>query len=229
MGIKAVLFDMGNTLIDSRTTEGTFSRILREKGYDVPPDLIKEALVKHSDEPAPNQEVGDRAGISSEDFYIKFNNAILSHIGLENAEPDLGKYIYDRWFIVLHIYLLQNAESTIVQLKKKGIKVGIVTNGFRDEVETIFEELPIQPSDFDIVVGCNTTGFAKPNPAPFKFALKVLGLLPEEIMFVGDSYRNDYLGSKKVGMNPVLYLPKGEPPEPDTIFVRDLKDLLDLI
>ena len=242
--IKAVLFDMGNTLVDSRTTEGTFSRILRERGHDVPPDIIKKALANVLNEPAPDVEVGDRAGISSEDFYIKYNNDVIDQLDLDNAEPDLdgqvpesepelepdlARHIYERWFEVLHIFLLPNVERTLVKLKARGIKTGIITNGFRDEVETVFTGLPIQPDDFDIVIGCNTTGFAKPNPAPFKLALQILGLQPEEVMFVGDSYRNDYLGSEKVGMRPILYLPKGKPSEKDAAFIRDMKEILDLV
>ncbi len=237
--IKAVLFDMGNTLVDSRTTEGTFSRILRERGHDIPPDIIKKALASVLNEPAPDVEVGDRAGITSEDFYIKYNNDVIGQLGLEDLvpepdpgseqEPDLARYIYTRWFEVLHIFLLPNAEITLVELKARGMKIGIITNGFRDEVETVFEGLPIQPDDFDIVIGCNTTGFAKPNPAPFKLALQMLGLQPEEVMFVGDSYRNDYRGSAKAGMTPILYLPKGQPPDKDVAFVRDLKEILELV
>ncbi len=227
--IKAVLFDMGNTLVDSRTTEGTFSRILREKGHDVPHDIIKNALDNVQNEPAPDVEVGDRVGISSEDFYIQYNNDVIEYLDLKNPEPDLGKFIYDRWFEVLHIYLLPNVERTVNELKARGIKTGIITNGFRDEVNRVFTGLPIQPDDFDLVIGCNTTGFAKPNPRPFKLALEMLGLQPEEVMFVGDSYRNDYQGSGKVGMRPVLYLPKGKPSEKGVVFVRDLKDLLDML
>lgn len=186
--IKAVLFDMGNTLVDSRTTEGTFSRILREKGYDIAPNIIKIALANVLNEPSPDVEVGDRAGISSEDFYIQYNQDIIDQLDLDDPEPGLAGYIFERWFVVLHIFLLPNVEKTIKELKAGGLKVGIITNGFRDEVETVFEGLPIQPEDFDIVIGCNTTGFAKPNPAPFKLALQILGLQSEEVMFVGDSY-----------------------------------------
>ena len=226
MVIKAVLFDMGNTLVDSRTTGETFRKILLEKGHDVPQEKMRDAFKKYSAEPAPDQEVGDRAGISTEDFYVKYNNDILKHLALVDPDPDLGKYIFDRWFQVLHIFLLPNAESTISRLKERGIKVGIVTNGFRDEVEEVFAGLAIRPEDFDLVVGCNTTGFAKPNPAPFKFAMEKLGFRPEEIIFVGDSHTNDYLGSQNVGMFPLLYLPKREPPADDVRYIRDLAEIL---
>jgi len=220
---------MGNTLVDSRTTEGTFSRILRERGYDVPPDIIKKALANVLNEPAPDVEVGDRAGISSEDFYIQYNQDVIDQLDLEDPEPDLARFIFTRWFEVLHIYLLPNVERTLTELKARGLKTGIITNGFRDEVNTVFTGLPIQPEDFDIVIGCNTTGFAKPNPKPFLLALQMLGLQAEEVMFVGDSYRNDYQGSEKAGMRPVLYLPRGSVSEKGVAYIRDLKEILDII
>lgn len=230
MTFKAVLFDMGNTLVDSRTTEETFAKILAEKGYHVSIDDVRKVIRRYIDENAIKGDLEHYHGNSAEDFYIAYNDAIIKHLAIPNPEPGLGKYVYDRWFEVLHLFLLPNAESTINTLKEKGIKVGIVTNGFRDEVEIVFDGLAIQPDDFDIVVGCNTTGFAKPNPLPFEHAAKLLAIPIDEIIFVGDSYTNDYLGSKNVGMFPLLYLPgDGQPPNSEVRYIRNLAEILDYI
>ena len=228
--IKAVLFDMGNTLVDSRSASETMVIILKGKGHIFSVEELKQAIIQVHDDLESKSSRKSYDGISAEDFYTRWNNKILEKLGITDQE--LGKYVFDKWFENLHIFLLPDVEGTLDELKQKNIKIGIITNGFRDEIDDVFTGLPIGPDYFDIVVGCNTTGIAKPHPEPFLHALAQLKIEPHEAIFVGDSYKKDYLGAEGVGMKPVLYLPRGELPaqaEPDVFFIRDLKEILDLI
>ena len=226
MAIKAVLFDMGNTLVDSRSVSETMTIILRDKGHSINPDDLKKALILGHDKLEYHEQKGEYHNCSAEDFYTMWNHLILTELGIDDPEKLLARHIYNAWFEKLHIFLLPGAEELLRELKRRKIKIGIITNGFRDEVEEVFTGLPIKPDYFDIVVGCNTTGLAKPDPRPFQYALDKLGLLPEETIFVGDSYKKDYLGAKGVGMFPLLYLPDGEPPASDVKYIRALPEIL---
>ena len=43
-------------------------------------------------------------------------------------------------------------------------------------------------------------GIIKPNPRIFRLASRVLQIRPEEMIFVGDSPKNDAIGPQKIGM-----------------------------
>jgi FMN phosphatase YigB (HAD superfamily) len=52
---------------------------------------------------------------------------------------------------------------------------------------------------FEQIVVSGTVGRMKPDPLPFKVALKALGVAPQDVLFVGDSLRNDMRGAKALG------------------------------
>ncbi len=59
---------------------------------------------------------------------------------------------------------------------------------------------------FPITACAQETGYLKPHPAPFLHIAEKMALKPEEILYVGDSYRKDIEGAKGVGMKTVLLL-----------------------
>ena len=64
---------------------------------------------------------------------------------------------------------------------------------------------------FDVCVGADTTRKRKPEPEAFKHALEKLNVKPEEAVFVGDRFEQDYLGAQRVGMKALLIAREGKP------------------
>lgn len=63
----------------------------------------------------------------------------------------------------------------------------------------------------DVILGSEAAGALKPAPLPFNKLAEQLELPPEQILYVGNSYKYDIVGSKKVGMKSawfVLPLPR---------------------
>ena len=58
----------------------------------------------------------------------------------------------------------------------------------------------------DYMTTSEEAGVEKPDIRIFNMALNKLGLPPEEVMYIGDSYRKDVLGAKNTGILPVWYL-----------------------
>ena len=54
-----------------------------------------------------------------------------------------------------------------------------------------------------IVVSCEV-GFAKPSPVIFEHAAKKLGIVPEQILHVGDSAEEDVAGANAAGVRALL-------------------------
>ncbi len=61
----------------------------------------------------------------------------------------------------------------------------------------------------DGVVSSAEAGAAKPDPAPFRRGLELVGARPAEALHVGDSQREDGEGARAAGMDAVLIAREG--------------------
>lgn len=91
-------------------------------------------------------------------------------------------------------------------LKARGLPLGVVTNK-----PDVFIRPLLESSDligfFDVLVGGDTLPRIKPDPMPVVWACGRLGALPQAALFVGDSL-NDALAARAAGC-PVFLLPYG--------------------
>lgn len=231
--IRAALFDLGDTLITARDTEEAFRIILLEKGIDMSLEDIRKAHAKASKEFL--KEHRDMRPPDARDFneiYAMWNEAVVKELGI--GKKGLGKYINKRWFQVVGLKEYDDTVTVLNRLSAMGLRLGIVTNGYREEVDEIFGIIggALKSGMFDVIVGRDTAGASKPDPRPFLHAAGTLGLKPDEIIFVGDRYDKDYVGSQAVGMVPVLLLRgrKVPPGVPDDITkIQTLDELVNII
>jgi putative hydrolase of the HAD superfamily len=84
---------------------------------------------------------------------------------------------------------------------------------------------------FDFAVVSAATRHAKPHPRLFELALERAGAIADYAVHVGDSYTQDVLGARSVGIAPVLIDRAGrvDTARVDVPVVRDLYGLLDLL
>lgn len=199
MRIKAVLFDLGNTLVYSRP-EQIFQKILAEQGVVRPLDEVRDALIRGNSE----FDIASHEGLSAHEFYTQWNLVQLKHLGLEGSKArKLAESINAHWWKFAKFHVYPDVKDTLHRLKQTGLKLGVVTGGFEEDIEMILPKTRLDKL-FDVKVGVNTTGKRKPHPRAFKYALKELGAKPSEAIFVGDNLEADYLGAQKVGITPVL-------------------------
>jgi putative hydrolase of the HAD superfamily len=199
MKYKAVLFDLGGTLVKTAGIPEIFRRILESFGSRVDIDLIEKAYEANKirfDVEAGQVELG-------ESFWTKWNANLLIEVGIENDTEHLARRISDAWWNHAGLQLYSDVLPTVTNLSTKKIPTGIVTNALRNDYEQILRRLRIEQY-FDIVVGTDDCRAAKPDPRIFEYALEKLNLEPSETIFVGDDVRRDYEGSKKAGMKPLL-------------------------
>lgn len=221
---KAALFDLGNTLVGSLGPGEIIQAVMREKGIG----LALEDIERAHDEVEAKLARGEsfrRLEGGSDAFYIGWNSAILYRLGIEDDNGTLGKFILERWFDYAELSVFPDARDILAELGRRRIKTGVITNGFRSEAETVFARVGLKADDFGVVVGCDTAGAGKPDPAPFLHAAKALGVSPSDCVFAGDSYAKDYVGARDAGMRPVLVVRNGEPHDESVTFVRRLTEL----
>jgi putative hydrolase of the HAD superfamily len=120
-----------------------------------------------------------------------------------NSLQALAEDIDLQWFKVSKIYVYRDVKPTLVKLKKMGLKLGLITDGYENDLEKMLPKAGLKRF-FDVCVCGDTVGKRKPNPQVFRYALNKLNIQASEAIFVGDRLDTDYVGAKKAGMIPVL-------------------------
>jgi putative hydrolase of the HAD superfamily len=233
--LKAVLFDMGSTLIEfENATWDVLARLSTEKGYEFLKE--KNATVPDFDDfsKALYEAFAEaRAEIEENLNELKFEKVILEFFRTLNLGTSDGIY---RTFLEVYykpitdqLTLIDGAEDVLKHFKEKGLKIGLVSN-------TIFpgkyhlrelKRFGLYPY-LDAHLFSSDIGVRKPHPKIFKLALEELEVDGSEAVFVGDRLKEDVGGAQDVGMKGILKYHQGRdytvPVTPDGQ-VTDLKEL----
>ena len=118
----------------------------------------------------------------------------------------------------------EDAPAVLRELKKTH-RLGVVTNCSERLGSIAARRLGVP---FDVVVTAERAGFYKPDPAPYRLAVRELGMQPGEVLFVAGS-AFDLVGTARVGLdtywhNRVGLERPGEAPAP----LREARSLEDL-
>jgi len=182
--IKAIIFDFDGTLavlnIDFSSMRAKVFDLMRH--YDIAEELIAEKyLLEIIDE--VYQILVRRNTSGAEDFYQNAHQ-ILHKIEMEAAEK--GR-------------LFAGTEGTLKSLRKKGIKVGIITRNCMDAVRKVFPNID---GFCDLFVSRDSVKKVKPHPDHLIYVMESLGLPGEKAVMVGDHIIDIHAG-KRVGMKTI--------------------------
>jgi len=205
--LRAILFDLGNTLVHYYTS-GEFPLVLRRclrecasvlgqtAGHARDEDLFERALLL-------NREQRDYAVWPLADRLRELFGAYGS-IDEASAEA-LGTAFLKPIFAMAR--LDPQAVPLLESLRARGIKTAIVSNtpwgspagAWRAELTRhgLLDKV-------DASVFCMDVGWRKPHRAPFDRALSLLDVRPADALFVGDDHRWDVVGAQNAGLRPVL-------------------------
>jgi len=228
-GIRAVLFDLGNTLVGYYTsTEFPFvlrrcvQACVRELGLTEDPDrnrdLLERALLLNREQ--PDHAVRPLAERLEELF------------GAYESLDEASTHILVRAFlkpIFATGRLDPQAVPVLEALRGSGIKTAIVSNTpWGSPADAWREELARHGllNKVDATVFCMDVGWRKPHRAPFDRALSLLEVAPADALFVGDDHRWDVVGAQNAGLRPVL-LGSGATKSPaDHLTIQDLRGVI---
>ncbi|MDP2927180.1 MAG: HAD family phosphatase [bacterium] len=90
----------------------------------------------------------------------------------------------------------------VYQLKKKGIKLAILSNNITPQVKFLTSKGLFKP--FDIKIFSNEVGVQKPDKKMYLLALKRIRARPQETIFVDDRLIH-VEAAKKLGINGILF------------------------
>lgn len=182
--VKAIVFDFDGTLavlnIDfSSMKERVFDLM---KHYSVAKEWVGERyLLEIIDE--VYQILWKKNPSGAEDFYQKAHQ-VLHEIEMRAAEKGS---------------LIPGTEATLKTLRRKEIKVGIITRNCEDAVRKVFPNI----NDFcDVFVSRNLVKKVKPHPDHLTYVMKSLKTSGKEVVMVGD-HPIDIQAGKKMGMKTI--------------------------
>jgi len=181
---KGIVFDFDGTLavlnIDFSSMRERIFNLMRQ--YGVFEEVISERyLLEIIDE--VYQILWTKTPSDAEEFYQRAHE-ILHAIEMEAAEK--GR-------------LIPGIKATLKRLRRKGIKVGIITRNCEDAVRTVFPNID---SFCDVFVSRNSIKKVKPHPDHLTSAMKVLNVWGEEAVMIGD-HPIDIQAGKRVGMKTI--------------------------
>lgn len=189
--LKAILFDLDNTLIDFMKMKLACSRSAV--------DAMVSAGLKMSSEAAFKKlmSVYWEIGIENERIFQEFLRRIGKKIDYKILAS--GIIAYRRMQFGL-IKPYAGVVPVLINLKKKGLKLAIVTDAPRLKAWIRLTELGLQDF-FDEVVAFEDTNMKKPSSLPFSKALKNLRVKADETLMIGDSPERDIIGAQRLGMH----------------------------
>ena len=92
-----------------------------------------------------------------------------------------------------------NVAETLGQIKGRGLKLAVITDGLRLKAWMRLNAASLD-EHFDVVVTLDDTGKRKPAREPFEKTLAKLAVKPEECLMVGDWPERDMVGAGEAGM-----------------------------
>ncbi|NOX71148.1 MAG: TIGR02253 family HAD-type hydrolase [Candidatus Micrarchaeota archaeon] len=223
--IKAVVFDLDNTLMDFMKMKTVACR---------------EALSAMID---AGLEIDEKTGMKKlfslyDEYGIEFHEAFQVFLKKEAGRIDWkvlasGINAYRR---VKESFLspYPHVKQTLIRLREDGLKLGIVSDA--PKLKAWLRLTGIGLADFfDAVVTVDDAkGKRKPHPMGFQTIMKKLGVKADEVVFVGDNPSRDIKGANKVGMHTVLakygeWKKQGKGKDEKADYeIEDIKELLGL-
>ena len=150
--------------------------------------------------------------------------SLLKHLKVEMTGEQKDRFFsrMEAWEKSLNLY--NGAIEVLDELKKRGDKIGIISND-STFIENIIQEKGIR-DHVDIIVLSHEQGTMKPDKKIFQICLDKLKIKPGETIMIGDKIETDIITPKGLGMQPILFDPENRHPEYTGKKIRSLKELL---
>ena len=221
--IKAILFDLDDTLLDGRTAQNKAIEDFKES-FPVLKKYEKENLQeKWRDITMKHYDTYQQGLITFRESRIRR----MKELFLLVNEDISSEEAYDRFLIYKQLYeknwvAFTDAIEVLEELKKK-YKLGIITNGDSVQQREKIEKIGIKKY-FDQITISSEVGHAKPDKEIFRVTCDKLNVKPEECVMVGDKFRVDVEGGRNFGIRSIWANRKNENIDYD-LQIHRLKDL----
>lgn len=208
-GIRAVLFDMDGTLVETK---------------------IDFALMKRE-----MLALGERHGIPASELHGLDILAAVKAI-VNRLDPAEADRVHREAFDTLErielahsdsVHIIDGALELLSALRDAGIRIGIVTRNCRNAVRVSLDRTGVF---HDVLLTRDDVHNTKPHPEHLLRAMDLLGVQPDESLTIGDHWM-DIQGGRAAGTRTIGFLRPDRPEGffdvcPPDLIIRDLEELL---
>jgi putative hydrolase of the HAD superfamily len=195
MRVRAVLFDLGDTLIDEKDFDG-WTELARRCYLDLDPDVLRHAYFEiEVDADARPHPDGREAGI------VDFWRRTLSRAaGKEVDDRTTRKFIGAIREAERPVWLYSDARRCLDSLRAEHRALGVVSNSTSEAtVRRLLDRVGILDY-FSRILSSGTEGVEKPNPEIFLRAVRRMDVRPEEAVYVGNLAHIDAKAASAAGL-----------------------------
>jgi HAD superfamily hydrolase (TIGR02253 family) len=192
--IKAVIFDLDNTLVDfmsmKRQSIDAAIHAMIDAGVGLTFDEVKTRI----------EAIYKERGIEFQNVFDQLLYDVFNKVDYKILSAGIIAYRRAREAALVpypHVYV------TLTTLLKQGLKLGVVSDAPAREAWLRLVYLNLHHI-FDAVVTFEDTNQRKPEPGPFLKVLELLNVQAEEAIMVGDWAERDMVGAAKLGMKTVF-------------------------
>lgn len=206
--IRAVLFDFGDTLVffDKWDYDKCLRRMLgslSQDGIAIPVSYEDFKRVYFDVRRRMYSEVESYYG--EIDFRVRLAETLKRFsLNLNYENQILAKAadaFFEGWDEDMRI---DDYVKPVLEDLKETYKMGVLSNfPYKKALLTTLERFNLEQF-FEAIVVSAELGVRKPNPRIFEEALRILGIIASDAVFVGDTLKTDIFGAQNAGMNTVL-------------------------
>jgi HAD superfamily hydrolase (TIGR02253 family) len=192
--IKAIIFDLDNTLVDFMA--------MKEAAVEAAALAMIDAGLKMQKKDVKEEiyDIYEEEGIEDQRVFDKF---LLRKLGTIDYRIHAAGIIGYRRAREAALVLYPHVQLVLMELMKRGIKLAVVSDAPRLQAWLRLCQLNLQHI-FDIVITFEDTNKRKPAPEPFRLALQKLQAQAECAIMVGDWAERDIYGAKLLKMKTVF-------------------------
>lgn len=215
--VTAVFFDFDDTL---QSRAGAFRLYCSDFLSRYFPEVTGEEKEKKMDEMEEHVDGGYK---SREEYWPE----IIELWAWENP-PELEVLVKDfNENFGKKVVMREGSVEMLKELKKRGYKLGMITNGNSLLQNTKLDTAGIRDL-FDMSVVSDDIGIWKPDKRIFEYGMEKLGVSKEQSLYVGDHPVNDIQGALGAGMN-VLWMNYGSFEGQATEGVEGIRECYELL
>ncbi len=228
--IRAVTLDFFNTLAFLRTGRGrgpTLMEYLEARGFRPAPwqhQVLYDVFEPHDRDYSPAASLPARRR-----YHLELATRVFERLQIPTATEQIEEHADAIWDILgpssLEVYA--DVPEALQSLRKQGLPLAMISN-WQCGLRHFCHELGLSPF-FRHILGSADLDMAKPEPPIFRHACECLGVAPEHILHIGDTFVDDYEGGESAGLQ-VRLLARDRNPDPRAgRVIHGLGELPDLV
>jgi len=213
--IKAVFFDLFHTLIHFHPPrEEVLAMSLSRRGINAETGKLKRAVVAGDEyyyRENARKDSGKHTKADAGASWHEWQSIVLREAGIEPRSELVTDLLADIQRTSYEHVLYNDVLPTLASLSNRGLKLGLISN-VNQNIGPLVDQLGLSPY-LEVVLTSRDLGVTKPEPRIFQEAVRMVGVMATNVIYVGDQYKIDVLGARGAGLKGLLLDREGNYPE----------------